>query len=741
MKMTTKYALKKMKKNFKQLLGMGILIAVASLFFVTLFSFKDSYQSAVENYFDNYHYADMTMQGSFTQEDLKELLALDEIETAESRWIQDFKEETFTARLISMTFEVNQLHLVDGRMPTTNDECVIISQHYKVGNVEIGDSITINSQNLTIVGVVSSPEYVYYVKNARTIFTDANTFLIIYVHSDFVDTHNQIIFTQNAPISDEKLRETLDFQEFAKQKNQVNYQMYEGDLAQFISFAYIFPTIFWVMSFCIIYIILRRIILKDRKLIGVMKAIGINTLSTMKIYVFQFIFLGSISSLAGCLLSIPISRLVVHTFNSMIEVPNLQVDIFLIYWLMTILISTLGCLIFGIFSMSDTIGGCPHEFMKAKKPSVKRKIRENEKVALRSRLSFNTRYALVTALRNKGRFIVMLIGLIASTALLTFSLGFNDSLNEMTPQYFQNFADYDLIIESEPVPLEMELLKASYNYTSQDKSLQLMVTVEDEEYPLIILDNGNSTLNISETSLKEGAVIPEYFAKKWGVDVGDTISISDAKITDKKIIISEIIPLGMMLGIYTSYDYAISEFNELPRVYNTLYVKSDNIAKLREELLDDGLIFSTANEDKESFQTILDGLEIIIMLLVVCGIILGLTVIICLNIMNLSAREFEYMFMNIMGYSKRQILIAITKEIIVQLIIAIPFGFVIGYQLINAIKGEFSQNTFALYPIINLSTYVIVAVLVLIMSMTRIISSNKFINNLDIVEGLKVQED
>ena len=741
MRMTTKYAFKKINKNSKQLLGMGVLIAVASSFFITLFSFKDSYQSTVEKYFDDYYYADVTIQGLFTNEDLKKLITLDEVEIAEKRWIQDFKEETFTARLISITSEVNQLHLITGRMPIAIDECVIINQYYKVAGVEIGDSITVNNQNLTIVGVVSSPEYVYYVKNARTIFTDANTFLIAYINSDFIDKYNQIIFTQNSPISDEKLRETLDFEESSKQNDQVNYLMYEGDLEQFISFAYIFPTIFWIMSFCIIYVILRRIILKDRKLIGIMKAIGINTPSIIKIYIFQFIFLGGISSLIGCLLSIPISQLVEHIFKSMIEVPNLQVNIFPMYWLMTILISILGCLMFGTLSMSDTMRGCPYEFMKPKMPSGKRKIKENQKVDLRSRLSFNNRYALVTTLRNKGRFIVMLIGLIASTTLLTFSLGFNDSLKQMAPQYFQNFAYYDLIIESEPIPFEKELLSNSYNYTYQDKSLQLMIMIDDEQYPLMILDNGNNTLNISEKSLKEGIVIPEYFAKKWDVGVGDTILVSDAKITDKKLIISEIIPLGMSLGLYTSFDYAISEFDELPRVYNTLYVKSNNITKLSEELITDELIFSTAEEEEGSFNTMLDGLGIIIILLVACGVVLGLTVIICLNMMNLSAREFEYMFMSIMGYSKKQILIAITKEIIAQLIISVPLGLVMGYQLINAIKGAFSQNTFALYPFINLSTYIIVTVIVLIMSMTRLISSNKFINKLDIVEGLKIQED
>ena len=741
MKMTTKYAFNKMKKNAKQLLGMGILIAVASLFFTTLFSFKDSYQSTVEEYFADYHYADMTIQGSFSDEDLQELMSLEEVESAEKRWTQEFKEEAFTARLISMTSKVNQLFLVEGRMPIANEECVIISQYYEATEVEIGDTLTVNKQELTVVGVVSSPEYVYYVKNARTVFTDASTFLVAYVLPDSTDNYNQIVLTQNVPINEEELKETLDFEEISKQKNQINYQMYEGDLEQFISFAYIFPTIFWIMSFCIIYILLRRIILKDYKLIGVMKALGIHSKSIVKIYILQFILLGCISSFVGCILSIPVSRLVAYVFKFMIEVPKLQVDILPMYWLMTILISTFGCLLFGIFTLSDIIGGYPHKYMKAKAPSVKHKIKSDKAVIFRPRLSFHTRYALVTALRNKGRFVVMIIGLAASAALLTFSLGFRDSLNQMIPQYFQNFAHYDLIVESEPVPLEKELLPSSHDYISRDKSLQLMITVLDEEYPLMILENGNTTLKLSEKSLKNGVVIPEYFAEKWSVDVGDTIFVSDAKVTDKEVIVSEIIPLGMGLGVYTSYDYAISEFKELPSVYNTIYVKSDNPSKLSEELIEAGITFSTAEEDKESLSTMLDGLGIIIMLLVVCGIVLGLTVIICLNLMNLSAREFEYMFMNIMGYSKKQILIAITKEIVVQLMIAIPLGLVMGYQLINAIKGEFSQNTFALYPVINTSTYAIVAVLVVIMSMTRIISSNKFIDKLDIVEGLKVQDD
>ncbi|MDN6002502.1 MAG: FtsX-like permease family protein [Enterococcus sp.] len=197
----------------------------------------------------------------------------------------------------------------------------------------------------------------------------------------------------------------------------------------------------------------------------------------------------------------------------------------------------------------------------------------------------------------------------------------------------------------------------------------------------------------------------------------------------------------MGLAVYTSYDYARTRFKELPAVYNTLYVTSDHPSKGAKQLKEKNLFYTTAEEDKQTFRSLLDNMGILIVLLVICSVILGATVIFCLNLMNLTIREFEYMFMNIMGYSKRRILQTINKENLLQLLISIPLGFLAGNWLLEAIKEQFSQNSFAMQPSIRLESYIFTALVVSIISSFRLLISNRYIEGLAIVEGLKVQEE
>ena len=97
--------------------------------------------------------------------------------------------------------------------------------------------------------------------------------------------------------------------------------------------------------------------------------------------------------------------------------------------------------------------------------------------------------------------------------------------------------------------------------------------------------------------------------------------------------------------------------------------------------------------------------------------------------------------MNIMGYSKRLILQAINKENLLQLLLAIPLGFVLGSQLLEVIKDQFSQNSFAMQPNIKIESFILTAVIIIFISSLRLLISNQYIDRLDIVEGLKVQDE
>lgn len=734
MNLLTALSFRKMKTNLPQMLGMGLLIAIAAMFFTTLFTFKTIYEKEMTTLFRQQNYADVTLTGNFTADAQSKLKNDRHFSNVEGRTVQDFRSGEKTFRLVSLSNQLNQVIVEKGRLPKNKSECVIITQYARKNKLKLKDTLTVNQQKLKIVGLVRSPEYVYYAQNERSFSADPKKFAVAFVAHDFFPFTNQLLLASPQKIKEQEVKKLIDYQSFTDQKDQINYQMYEGDLDQFVSFAYIFPTIFWLLSFGIIFIILRRTLLKEHKQIGILKALGTTNLSIINIYTRQFVLLGFLSSLIGCLLSYPITELLFRVFSTMIELPTLAYHLEFRYWAITILISTIGCGIFSLSSMLDILQEYPAISMKQRIPKTKKK---SSSTRLFQSLSFNTRYAFSTSLRNKGRFFLMVLGIAASTGLLLFSLGFNDSISGVADNYFKTFADYDLVVQlPEPAALDQKFINDTQTIDQQDPALQLTGKIKKEVYPLIITKSIVSTLDLPTKKLDQGLIIPEYYAKKWHVKVGDQLTVNDRKAT-----ISAIIPLSMGLAVYTSYDYASSLFKDLPEVYNTVYLTSDQPNKVINQLKKKKLFYTTAKEDREAFDSLLENMGILIILLVICSVILGVTVIFCLNLMNLTIREFEYMFMNIMGYSKRLILRAINKENLLQLLLAIPLGFLLGSQLLEVIKDQFSQNSFAMQPSIKLESFILTAVIVIFISSLRLLLSNRYINRLDIVEGLKVQDE
>ena len=241
--------------------------------------------------------------------------------------------------------------------------------------------------------------------------------------------------------------------------------------------------------------------------------------------------------------------------------------------------------------------------------------------------------------------------------------------------------------------------------------------------------------HIPVEALQSGVIIPEYLADVWNAGVGDTLNIGghDA-------VVSAVVPQYLGLTLFTGFDYISSITDEIPAVYNTIYGRSADMASLTSYLKENGIDFATVDDDKTSFDSIMESMSVLIWLMISCAVVLGFTVLYSVGLINLSAREYEYMFMGVMGYPHKSIVMAHIKETIVQLVLAIPLGFLLGNLLLEAIKGEFSGDSFVISAAIYPQSYVISALSVIGVTALMAVVTSRYIDKLDIVEGLKVQE-
>ncbi|MDR0896376.1 MAG: ABC transporter permease [Oscillospiraceae bacterium] len=726
---------RKTRTHIPQVLGLILLLMVGVCFFITLFTIVERYVETAEAYFDEYHYADMTFYGAFDDGSIEAVSGQPGAKAASGRMVRDYRAGERVFRVISLSEGLNLPYLYEGRLPQAADECLLLRRNATAMQLAIGDTLAIDGKMLTITGLAASPEYIYMVQNERAMMASPDGFAVLFVAEAFYPGgYNEIVAAVEDGFSAEAVAEAIGAHRTVWQADQQNYTLYLDELGMLTSFAYIFPFIFAVLIAVVIYVMLSRTIQKDRKQIGAMKALGMKDGRIVRIYLAPFCIAALAGGVLGCFAAMFISDTIIGIFLSLFEVPTLGFVLYPALWAGAVIVSVALCAVSGGIAMLWVLPLLPAEAMRPRAPKGGKHLLVQRIGFLWARLSFNTRYALNNALRNKGRFLAVVLGICGSCALLTFSLGFNDSIGHTQDQYFDGFAHYDVIITFDPQPLAIDhpaMPHADQGY----KALVMPVAIGAETYTLAAVEEGFDMINIPLEAAQNGIILPAFYAQEWGVGAGDTMEI-DGHIAE----IAAVTPQYLGLTLYTSFDYLSTLMEELPPVYNALYARSGDMAGLTAFLQEQGMTFGTIDDDRTSFDSIMESMSVLIWFMIGCSVVLGFTVLYSVGLINLSAREFEYMFMGVMGYPHKAIMAAHRKETLIQLILAIPLGFAAGNLLLESIKGEFSGTNFVISSAIRPGSYAVSALLVIGVAAIIALVTSRHVGKLDIVEGLKEQD-
>jgi putative ABC transport system permease protein len=729
-------ARKKVLAHLPQLAGFVLLLTVGMCFFMTLFTIALRYEETAEQFFEDLSYADATYYGTFDAKQVKTLNEQDAVLSAEGRTVRDYREEGRFYRAISLTETVNALHIYEGRLPREKDECLLLRRNALALGLSLGDAIKIDGKSLTITGLAAAPEYVYLVQNERTTMAHPEQFVVLYVSEDFYPAgFNELVVRIDAGEATRDYSGMINAFRVVFQKDQPNYALYRSDLEQLRSFAYIFPGIFVALIAVVIYVMLRRTIQKERRQIGAMKALGVSDARIISVYLAQFCLAAFMGALLGCVLAAPVSAGIISILSSMFEVPALSFAVYPGLWTGAILTAILLGAVSALVALQDVLSLTPASAMRPQAPKGGRhRVLEEQRGTASLQTSFNTRYALKSALRNKGRFVAVVLGMCGSCALLVFSFGFSNSIDNTQRKYFEEFARYDVIVNLTPLSLSEEH-PAAKEMDESTKVLLLPVEIENGNYMLAITEDGFDMVAIPREALNRGFILPEYFALQWRVGVGDTLRV-DGHDVEVSAVVAQY--LGPML--YTSHRYVGTVTDEIPATYNTLFGRSADLAALSAYLNKNGLSFATIEDDRNSFKSIMESMSVLIWFMISCSIVLGFTVLYSVGLITLSAREYEYMFMGVMGYPHRSILLAQAKETTLQFFLATPLGFILGWVLLESIKGEFSNNSFVVAPLIEPQSFALAAALVIGVAALMLLVISRHVSKLDIVEGLKTQD-
>ncbi|MGM9661764.1 MAG: FtsX-like permease family protein [Oscillospiraceae bacterium] len=164
--------IREIKNSRNRFLSIMVLSALAVAFLSGLKATAPDMKGTGDAYLDEQHLLDIQVISTLglTEEDVGALAAREEVSLARGAYVLDAWSGDLVSKVYSITEGVNELTVLEGRLPERADECVVDQRLLEETGLALGDSLSIvpgddykdclRYEAFTIVGTVRSPYYI-----------------------------------------------------------------------------------------------------------------------------------------------------------------------------------------------------------------------------------------------------------------------------------------------------------------------------------------------------------------------------------------------------------------------------------------------------------------------------------------------------------------------------------------------------------------------------------------------------
>ena len=184
-----KNTLRKIKHSFGRFITLILIIAIGSAFFAGVRETSSDMIKTMDEYYDATNLMDFRIISTMglTNDDLEALKNLENTQIIEENYTYETVIDGDAIKIYGLTENINNVTLVSGSLPTSDNECLVLA-----GSYNIGDTITIEDSNyqdylknntFKVVGTVNSSMYIYNNLGMSTV-SDGKLDNVIYINKD-----------------------------------------------------------------------------------------------------------------------------------------------------------------------------------------------------------------------------------------------------------------------------------------------------------------------------------------------------------------------------------------------------------------------------------------------------------------------------------------------------------------------------------------------------------------------------
>ena len=666
MKKLSKKRLRDIRQNKMQFFNIFIMVFLGVFVFAGIHAYMDGMEKSADKYYEINNFQDIWLSGeNFSNEDLEKVKNTENVKDAERLLTIKTELENKDGVTLDTNFiesnNISKMYVVDGEEFSKEKKGVWFDSYLaKNLDLKVGDEITVTYQNMKItekiIGLVNTPDYVYFVKDDTEIFPTHKNYGFIYLSINELPQWMPQIFNQIIVDVDniDKTQETkADLENNIKsaiavtdRESSVSYKGYNSEIEEGTTYSGVFTFLFLFIAVLSVTTTMNRFVKKQRTQIGTLKALGFKNRKIINHYVGY----GFIISLAASLVGLLAGRFILGGFflnmeMSYFEVPVYNTVLIPVVYILAIAVVVLITLV-TYLSCRSILKESAVDALRLEIPKVKNTKFDLTTKGILKKASISTRWNLRDVGRNKGRSLMAIVGITGCTMLMLCAFGMMDTMKSYLSWEFDKISnfEYKLSLSNNYTNEQFTSIIEKYgNQTSEsfgieikngDKKETNTLTVNDAPDKLKYTNHSKEYIDLKD----DGIYITEKLSEKYDLKVGDEITwhiFGDDNWYTCKITGLNRDPQNQQLNMTRKY------FESLGFTYRADVLYTDDDLSNTKTIDGVDTIQSIANL-KQGMESMLETVQMMIVLLIVVSAILGFVIIYNLGILSFTEKQYQF---------------------------------------------------------------------------------------------------
>lgn len=497
-----KSQLKSIRSSYKRFISLTCMSLLGVGFFAGIQATSPDMLNTLDNYFDNHKVYDLEIISTLglTDYDIQKIREINSNYIVEGNKSTDeyasINNEEYTLKIIEINNNINTIKLIDGELPSSENEIVVEENLLKDNNLLLNNYININNKNYKIVGIIESPLYFSYQRGNSTSgkgeidyysYVKKDTLNINYYNSIYIRTeelkkeetnsteYNKILDDTKQNLNNIKTsQENYRLQEIYKEylsdlttstpntnynynleskwyifdrHNNPAYDEFINATENLKKLGNVFPLIFYLITVLISLISMTRMVEEDRIEIGTLKSLGFSNIKIITKYLLYSLSATIIGGLIGLIIGFNlIPSLIWNIYSMLYKMPNIIISYEIDISIIAITITALCLSITTIYVATKTLRETTANLLRPVAPKQGKRVLLEKVNFIWNRINFSNKISIRNIFRYKSRVLATIIGIASCTALILSGFGLKDSIKDISEYQFNNIFKYNKII-------------------------------------------------------------------------------------------------------------------------------------------------------------------------------------------------------------------------------------------------------------------------------------------------------